>query len=192
MRRTRPEGVHLPTDSPTLSRRTSTRAGSGPGVVYHRKSSLSLSSASSFQPNASPFSDDIFPRPNSTSTTAATTNNSTTSALVGANIQRTIEALHHIRGQIIQPTLDKARYKAEAGLSKRGYVRNTTAAAAAAGESTEFDAAEAEEQASLTRTPHKWLDADFVDAGFEDAGVGEPGGWERGRAFFATRPAEFG
>jgi hypothetical protein len=43
---------------------------------------------------------------------------------MGSNVQRTIEALHSIHGQL-QPKLDKARYKAEAGLSRRGYMRGT-------------------------------------------------------------------
>lgn len=44
---------------------------------------------------------------------------------MGSNVLRTIEALHSIHGQL-QPKLDKARYKAEAGLSRRGYMRGTT------------------------------------------------------------------
>lgn len=61
-----------------------------------------------------------------TNAIAASSSSSSGAVHMGSNIRRTIEALHSIHSQL-QPKLDKARYKAEAGLSRRGYLRSTTA-----------------------------------------------------------------
>lgn len=121
----------------------------------------------------------------------------TTSSIVGSNIQRTIEVLHSIHGQL-QPKLEKARYKAEAGLSRRGYVRNVVRSS---GEESPT-AVESEEQEGLTREfdSHKakrtsrWVETPVgeslqlqtkVDDGIE--GGSDDSEWERGRAASPVR-----
>jgi hypothetical protein len=191
VRRRRPETIQLlgnAEGTTPLSRRTSLRSSRGVG---HRKSSLSLSSASSFR-SSSPFTDDNTPhRLNSGASTSSVGGNNSASGVVGSNIQRTIEALHHIHGQL-QPKLDKARYKAEAGLSKRGYVRS---AMRSSGEESPT-AVESSEQEGLTRrcdsrnAKERWLETSGGQAQTE-VDEGESGSdeseWERGRATNISR-----
>jgi hypothetical protein len=190
VRRKRPESIHLlgnteDTSSP-LSRHPSLR---GSGGIGHRKSSLSLSSTSSFRSHASsPFTDDsTLHRLNSGASTSSAGGNGSASGVVGSNIQRTIDALHHIHDQL-QPKLDKARYKAEAGLSKRGYVRS---AVRSSGEESPT-AVESEEQESLTRDSEsqnetgRWPATPIMLQAPMEFDNGDEGGsdeseWERGR-----------
>jgi hypothetical protein len=101
--------------------------------------------------------------------------------VVGTNIQRTIDALHHIHGQL-QPKLEKARYKAEAGLSKRGYVRSSVRSS---GEESPT-AVETEEQESLTRehdsqkAKGRWPET-HIEAQVDESGSDESE-WTRGRS----------
>ncbi|KAF8957729.1 hypothetical protein BDZ97DRAFT_1844870 [Flammula alnicola] len=96
---TRREEPSSPTSSSGLSRHTSLSNPSN-----HRRSSLSVSS---------------MPHSNQTSASSSHDNNPL------SNIQRTIATLQpKLDALQIQPRLDKARYKAEAGLSRRGFVRD--------------------------------------------------------------------
>jgi hypothetical protein len=190
VRRKRPESIQLLGNaegaSKSLSRHTSLRSSRGIG---HRKSSLSLSSTSSFRSHSSsPFTDDsTLHRLNSGASTSSVGGNHSASGVVSTNIQRTIEALHHIHGQL-QPKLEKARYKAEAGLSRRGYVRSTTVRSSGEESPT---AVESEEQESLTdsqKAKGTWLEVPIggdlqaqteVDKGDESGS--DESEWERGR-----------
>ncbi len=164
IRRNRPESIQSFSSSPgealfridgnqndslgTLSKHLSR------GAMGHRKSSLSLSSTSSFinhTPTLSSLTNEFKPRRSSSGASSFvggnTTSTSTTATAVGSNIQRTIEALHSFHGQL-QPKLEKARYKAEAGFSRRGYVRGSSVRASAEGSPARADV---EEREGLTR-----------------------------------------
>ena len=194
VRRKRPESIHLlgnAEDTGSLSRHSSLRSSRGVG---HRKSSLSLSSTSSFRSRtSSPFTDDTtLHRLNSGASTSSVGGNNSASGVVSNNIQRTIEALHHIHGQL-QPKLEKARYKAEAGLSKRGYVRN---AVRPSGDES-ATVVESEEQKSLTRKSDSknakgaWLETPIggsLQAPTELESGSDESEWDRGRDAYVSAP----
>lgn len=117
LRKKRPESVQV-LGSPTHVGGFLVPAGTPPKqktsmVLGHRRSSLSMSSTPS---SLTHVSSGVQGGLSSAST------GSTSSSGFGGNIQRTIDALHSFHGNL-QPKLEKARYKAEAGLSRRGYVR---------------------------------------------------------------------
>ncbi|TFK35288.1 hypothetical protein BDQ12DRAFT_737708 [Crucibulum laeve] len=130
MRRKRPESVqvlgtgevlfggrpNLPSEGrATLSRHTSLSHNSSPG---HRRSSLSqsITHSPSNQPVSSPHSQNY---PHLHNHPQSQTHES---PLNMVSIQRTLAGLQP-KLESLQPKFDKARYKAEAGLSRRGFVR---------------------------------------------------------------------
>ena len=175
---------------------------SGSGTLGHKKSSLSLSSTSSFinhTPALSSLTNEFKPRrlsSGASSAVAGSTTGSSTTTAVGSNIQRTIEALHSFHGQL-QPKLEKARYKAEAGFSRRGYVRGPSVRASAEGSPARADV---EEKEGLTRgyntrggiwrdtfreeseLSDKLADRLGVDRGGEGNGTDEDNEYRRGRS----------
>lgn len=173
---------------------------SGSGTLGHRKSSLSLSSTSSFTnhtPTLPSLTNEFKPRrlsSGASSAVAGTTGSSTTATAVGSNIQRTIEALHSFHGQL-QPKLEKARYKAEAGFSRRGYVRGPSVRASVEGSPARTDV---EEKEGLTRGYNTrvgmWRDTfreeselsgklgDQLEVGREGNGSDEDNDYRRGRS----------
>jgi len=178
VRRKRPESVQVLGNGEvmlgagTRPHRPSHSSASASGSSHIRRSSLSVTSTTSS--NQTAFSSHL-----GSEVAHGSGSTSGASGPMGSNIQRTIEALHNIHGQL-QPKLEKARYKAEAGLSRRGYMRGVESVThTTSGEKERLTSSRAGDQRD------QWKDGYLEDSGapevdedFNDEGVYRSDGGE--------------